>query len=51
MNKLDETEADIARMNSKIEKVQEVIDSVEDEGVFHHKVSISPTLYERLFRM
>ena len=37
MNKLDETEADIARMNSKIEKVQEVIDSVDDEGIFHHK--------------
>jgi hypothetical protein len=37
MNKLDETEADIARMNSKIEKVQEVIDGVEDDGVFHHK--------------
>ena len=31
MTKLDETEADIARMTSEIEKVQEVIDNA-DEG-------------------
>ena len=30
MTKLDETEADIARMSSEIEKVQEVIDNVEE---------------------